>query len=163
MYFIAPLLFWACAEMTCGFFILGVPCIPCLIKSSGLRSKFGSFFGVSLGSSTTRSAAHREKYARALPNLPKRSNNKRDIYTDLDKTQDVLPLYTLDRSETLQSLDGARGGSNFEVCRKTETTIVTSGPCTRDQSRDELKDRVSPWDVHNGSNQAQSFSVLNSR
>ncbi|KAI4745737.1 hypothetical protein E4T50_03932 [Aureobasidium sp. EXF-12298] len=47
--------------MTCGFFILGVPCIPCLVKTSGLRGKCGSFFGVSLGSSNNRSAAHRER------------------------------------------------------------------------------------------------------
>ncbi|KAI5240517.1 hypothetical protein E4T43_06049 [Aureobasidium subglaciale] len=36
MYFIGPLLFWACAEMTCGFFILSVPCIPSVVKHSGL-------------------------------------------------------------------------------------------------------------------------------
>ncbi|KAG9523715.1 hypothetical protein KCV07_g2301, partial [Aureobasidium melanogenum] len=145
MYFIAPLLFWACAEMTCGFFVLGVPCIPCLVKTSGLRGKCGSFFGVSLGSSNNRSAAHRE--------------------SNLDKTQDDLPLYTLDRSELpRQSLgDGIKDGSNFEVHHKTETTIIRSDLCPRDHSGNELNDRVSPWDAHKGSNQVQNYSRLSSR
>ncbi|GAA92593.1 hypothetical protein AKAW_10707 [Aspergillus luchuensis IFO 4308] len=36
MYLIGPLLFWACGEMTCGFFILSVPCLSKLIIESGL-------------------------------------------------------------------------------------------------------------------------------
>jgi hypothetical protein len=149
--------------MTCGFFILGVPCIPCLVKTSGLRGKCGSFFGVSLGSSNNRSAAHRERYARALSNLPKISN-KHDVYSNLDKTQIDLPLYTLDRSELpRQSLgDGVKDGSNFEVHRKTETTIIRSDLSPRDHSGDELKNTVSPWDTCNGSSQMQSYSRLNS-
>ncbi|KAI5271204.1 hypothetical protein E4T47_05493 [Aureobasidium subglaciale] len=43
MYFIGPLLFWACAEMTCGFFILSVPCIPSVVKHSGLPGLIDSF------------------------------------------------------------------------------------------------------------------------
>lgn len=39
MYFIAPLLFWACAEMTCGFFILSVPCIPTFMSESGISPR----------------------------------------------------------------------------------------------------------------------------
>ena len=161
MYYIAPLLFWACAEMTCGFFILGVPCIPCLVKSSGLHGKFGNSFGVSHGSSNNRSAAHRERYARALSNLPKIS--KHDLYSNLDKTldktQDDLPIYTVDRSESRQSLgDGLKDGSNFEVLCKTETTIVRSDLCSRDRSGDELRDRVAPWDAHNGSSQLRNYS-----
>lgn len=39
MYFIAPLLFWACAEMTCGFFILSVPCIPKVMSESGVSPR----------------------------------------------------------------------------------------------------------------------------
>ncbi|KAG8158211.1 hypothetical protein KVR01_011972 [Diaporthe batatas] len=39
MYFIAPLLFWACAEMTCGFVILSVPCIPKFMSESGISPR----------------------------------------------------------------------------------------------------------------------------
>ncbi|KXJ91813.1 hypothetical protein Micbo1qcDRAFT_233206 [Microdochium bolleyi] len=33
MYFIGPLLFWACAEMTCGFLIFSVPSMPRIFKT----------------------------------------------------------------------------------------------------------------------------------
>lgn len=36
MYLIGPLLFWACGEMACGFFIFSVPCLSKLIMESGL-------------------------------------------------------------------------------------------------------------------------------
>ncbi|GAB1192744.1 hypothetical protein APSETT444_001940 [Aspergillus pseudonomiae] len=47
MYFIGPLLFWACAEMTCGFFIFSVPCLSKLAMESGLRSRLSSALGLS--------------------------------------------------------------------------------------------------------------------
>ncbi|KAE8153296.1 hypothetical protein BDV25DRAFT_169179 [Aspergillus avenaceus] len=52
MYLIGPLLFWACAEMTCGFFIFSVPCLSKLIMDSGLRNKISSALGNSDKSET---------------------------------------------------------------------------------------------------------------
>ncbi|KAL3496536.1 hypothetical protein BJX62DRAFT_193462 [Aspergillus germanicus] len=45
MYLIGPLLFWACGEMTCGFFILSVPCLSKLIIGSGLPRRVKSSLG----------------------------------------------------------------------------------------------------------------------
>jgi hypothetical protein len=169
MYYIAPLLFWACAEMTCGFFILGVPCIPCLIKRSGLQDKITSVFGVSLGSSNNRSIAHRERHAQALSDLavriPKNEALRHDPYNNyLGTTQDGLPVYTPGRSESQESLRAINIAA-FEV-RRTTQTIINSDPCPRNHL-DELKDRVSPWDAstncHNGSSQVRNYSVLNTR
>ncbi|KAL2817190.1 hypothetical protein BJX63DRAFT_386336 [Aspergillus granulosus] len=36
MYLIGPLIWWACAETTCGFFIFSVPCLSKIIVESGL-------------------------------------------------------------------------------------------------------------------------------
>lgn len=47
MYFIGPLLFWAWAEMTAGFFILSVPCLPKLIAESNLPTRIKVALGVS--------------------------------------------------------------------------------------------------------------------
>ena len=47
MYFIGPLLFWAWAEMTAGFFILSVPCLPKIIAESSLPSKVKAALGIS--------------------------------------------------------------------------------------------------------------------
>lgn len=52
MYYIGPLLFWACAEMTCGFFILSVPCLPKLVSESGLPRGFKKLLGLTLKGST---------------------------------------------------------------------------------------------------------------
>lgn len=49
MYYIGPLLFWACAEMTCGFFILCVPCIPKLVFDWGCSHRFKKDFNISTG------------------------------------------------------------------------------------------------------------------
>lgn len=39
MYIIGSLLFWATAEMTCGFLIFSVPCLSKIILDSGLRRR----------------------------------------------------------------------------------------------------------------------------
>lgn len=46
IYLIGPLLFWADAEMTCGFFIFSVPCLSKLIMESGVRQKFFGTLGL---------------------------------------------------------------------------------------------------------------------
>lgn len=51
MYLIGPLLFWACAEMTCGFFIFSVPCLSKLIIESGLPSRVKHSLGFNSRSS----------------------------------------------------------------------------------------------------------------
>ncbi|KAK7211926.1 hypothetical protein V2G26_019104 [Clonostachys chloroleuca] len=48
MYFISPLLFWACAEMTCGFFILSMPYLPRIIAGSRLPRKVKVVLGLSV-------------------------------------------------------------------------------------------------------------------
>lgn len=48
-YYIGPLLFWACAEMTCGFFVLSVPCIPQLIGQSSIPRRIKSTLGLGTG------------------------------------------------------------------------------------------------------------------
>ncbi|KAI1843003.1 hypothetical protein JX266_010856 [Neoarthrinium moseri] len=52
MYYIGPLLFWACAEMTCGFFILCVPCLPKVLSESGISRTISSAFKLSNKAST---------------------------------------------------------------------------------------------------------------
>lgn len=46
MYYIGPLLFWAWAEMTCGFFILTVPCLPRLLSESRLSRSLKNMLGL---------------------------------------------------------------------------------------------------------------------
>lgn len=55
MYFIGPLLFWAWAEMSAGFFIFCVPCLPKLIAESKLPSRIKSALGISRDSKAQQS------------------------------------------------------------------------------------------------------------
>ncbi|SCO54175.1 related to integral membrane protein PTH11 [Fusarium fujikuroi] len=48
MYYIGSLLFWAWAEMTAGFFILSVPCLPKFVKESRLPTPCKAFLGLSM-------------------------------------------------------------------------------------------------------------------
>lgn len=56
MYLIGPLLFWACAEMTCGFFILSMPCLSKLIIESGLPRRIKVAFGYASNSNSKASS-----------------------------------------------------------------------------------------------------------
>lgn len=51
MYLIGPLLFWACAEMTCGFFILSMPSLSKLVIGLELPRRVKAVFGYSETSS----------------------------------------------------------------------------------------------------------------
>lgn len=57
---LAPLAFWAAAEMTCGFFIVSLPCIPKILKDTGAGAKIKRALGMSTsGHSYTPSASKR--------------------------------------------------------------------------------------------------------
>lgn len=49
-----PLAFWALAEMTCGFFIVSLPCIPKILKETGAGSKIKRSLGISSGGNTSK-------------------------------------------------------------------------------------------------------------
>ncbi|KAJ6096042.1 hypothetical protein N7486_006788 [Penicillium sp. IBT 16267x] len=51
IYIIGPILFWACAEMTCGFLIFSMPCLSKLIMESGRPGRVKSSLGFSPKSS----------------------------------------------------------------------------------------------------------------
>lgn len=55
MYYIGPLLFWAWAEMTAGFFILSVPCLPRLLAEAPLPLSVKIAFGLSRDSKPSKS------------------------------------------------------------------------------------------------------------
>lgn len=46
IYYIGPIGLWGTAEMTCGFFIVCVPCIPKTLKESGTLRKIKRAFGM---------------------------------------------------------------------------------------------------------------------
>lgn len=76
MYYIGPLLFWACAEMTCGFFIFSVPCLSRVIAESGLSRKVKSTLGISAESTSPSNENWTSSRSR---NKPLETSNEGDI------------------------------------------------------------------------------------
>lgn len=160
MYYIAPLLFWACAEMTRGFFILGLPCVPALIKGSGLRDTIGNFLGLSLGSSNDRSRTHRDRPTQTSSHLPITAMEsepvRRDLCSQLYNEEDGLQLYTLEDSESQERLRVEK----FEVRREIRTTITSHPSCS--DCPDVPRNQITPWstptEYHEAPNKVRNYS-----
>ncbi|PGH16758.1 hypothetical protein AJ80_05073 [Polytolypa hystricis UAMH7299] len=65
-YNVGPLAFWAMTELTCGFFIVCVPCIPRILRATGIRGKIKSTMNGGTGGSAS---------ANVGANWTNRSNN----------------------------------------------------------------------------------------
>lgn len=101
MYFIGPPLFWACAEMTCGFFILGMPRLPKIIAESGLPRKLKDALGISFKSNSashTNSGYGQRSGSRQLS----KSGITSDSYYNIE--ENATPMSNLDRPESQERL-----------------------------------------------------------
>ena len=115
MYFIGPLLFWAWAEMTAGFFILSVPCLPKLIAESKLPTRIKAALGVS-----------RESKSRETPSglvtiggtggskqLSKNGLPQEDRYYQIQ--DDGMAMSDLGHSESQEHLHQGKGGMTVDT------------------------------------------------
>jgi hypothetical protein len=124
MYFIAPLLFWACAEMTCGFFILCVPCLPSIIKETGLPRKIKNILGISVGSSSGKPSNHDIVTfgGTGAPSSNKKSKGGKslnDTYFQIDEEDGGLPMSDLQATESQERLHMQRANSGVQITRTT--------------------------------------------
>lgn len=141
MYFIGPLLFWACAEMTCGFFILSVPCLPKLITESGLPRKLKEYLvGLSISKSAGPSNGNSEIGARSESHLRKASNSYYKIGDDDTR------MSNFDRSESQEHLhegyNTQDGKNGMQVTRMTHIAVTSD---SQSGSSNSLRDNVTPW------------------
>ncbi|KAH7146125.1 hypothetical protein EDB81DRAFT_651229 [Dactylonectria macrodidyma] len=124
MWYIGPLLFWACAEMTCGFFILSVTCIPRIVAESGFSAKVKRALGISVKSSNPPNE-NSDFGPRSGSNQPAKSGKSSDNYYKLD--EDGVPMTNFDRSESQEHLrEEERTHERKATVHVTRTTIVTS-------------------------------------
>ncbi|KAL3481107.1 hypothetical protein BJX99DRAFT_195375 [Aspergillus californicus] len=125
MYLIGPLLFWACGEMTCGFFILSVPCLSKIIMESGLPRRVKSSLG--FGSKPS------QPYYDENSGQPHRSGNSARVglhpmnpdttWSRIDESGD---LRDLDKSESQTSLRGSGVDKSVHVSHTVEVRISDS-------------------------------------
>ncbi|KAF5525904.1 hypothetical protein CGCA056_v003876 [Colletotrichum aenigma] len=145
MFFIGPLLFWACAEMTCGFFILSVPCLPKIIRESGLPRKVKSALGISVKTTKPSDQKSSDYATSSTPQLSKSGLHADSYYKMRD---DGVSMTNFDRSESQEQLHGGPCGQDstrdgklgVQVTRTTQIT-VTSGS----RSGSDTDGNMTPW------------------
>ncbi|KAF4498678.1 polyketide synthase [Fusarium agapanthi] len=134
LYALAPLVFWATAEMTCGFFIVCVPCIPKILKETGVIRNIKRAFGMSTAPTNPNTA---DRYAKNGTKGSQLSSTGPKSYYKLD--EDGVPLGTLKGSESTEYLrDNANNGQG--TTRTTQIKITQDNRATSDSVSYELSD-----------------------
>lgn len=112
---LGPLVFWATAEMTCGFFIICVPSIPKILKDTGVLRKIKK--GLSMKTTTKESKAL-DRYGGSTHG--KGTANTSNTYYKLD--EDGVPMENIKATESTERLNDGKLGSN--IVRTTRITVT---------------------------------------
>ncbi|RSM00803.1 hypothetical protein CEP52_008889 [Fusarium oligoseptatum] len=130
VYNLGPLIFWATAEMTCGFFIVCVPCVPKILRESGVLAKIKKAIGMA-----TRSKSTNQK-----------ERPIRNAYYKLD--EDGVPMKDMNRdgSESTEHLHDGPQSDSPGITRTTQIIVSETARGAHDE-RAQLDDDCSLWDV----------------
>ena len=142
IYLIGPLLFWADAEMTCGFFIFSVPCLSKLIMESGIWQRVLSALGFSnTFSSRSNQSSDCTPRARSLRHIPK------DWMPTIDSTwsridEEHIGLHNRSGSRTnLYGISESHAGKDeVRVQRALDVTVSSDG-----HPKNRNWDKNAPW------------------
>ncbi|KAH7244500.1 uncharacterized protein BKA55DRAFT_516221, partial [Fusarium redolens] len=143
VWYIAPLLFWACGEMTCGFFILSVTTLPRIAAESRLASNLRRAFGISAKSSDP-SNPNADQLPNPKPLRVYRAGKASENYYKLD--EDGIPMTILGESESQERLndggaDDDTGNSAVHVTRQTHVTVTSAS-----NTSIKLDQILTPWE-----------------
>ncbi|KAM0438631.1 hypothetical protein ACHAPT_001384 [Fusarium lateritium] len=144
MWYIGPLLFWACAEMTCGFFILSVTTLPRIIAESGFSARVKKALGISYKSSgPPNESSDLGPSSGSRQPVVKSSDN----YYKLD--EDGVPMTNFDRSESQEQLrgveeQGCKGKKDVLVTQTMDVTVTTLD--SQSGSDTEVPKNMTPWE-----------------
>jgi len=133
--------------MTCGFFILCVPCLPSMIKESGLSGKIKNMLGISANSSSKPSNHDLVTFGGTGP----ASSNKKskggkslnDTYYKIDEEDGGLPMGDLQTSESQERLHMQRVNNGGHIVRTTQVAVTSDSRSA--QSASESGDNSMPW------------------
>jgi hypothetical protein len=139
MYLIGPLLFWACGEMTCGFFIFSMPCLSKMIMESGLPRKVKNALGIS----GARSSSPSYENSNPVPPHPKnwKKNNTETIWSKLDDYD--IPLASTGAPESQENLHYTRSRDRTNSIQVIHTTDVTVS--RENHSGSGISSPITPW------------------
>lgn len=133
--------------MTCGFFILCVPCLPSIIKESGLSRKVKKIIGISTNSSERPSNHDIVTFGGTGPasanKKSKGGNSLNDTYFKIKEEEGGLPLGDLKATESQERLHMQPGSNGIHVMRTTQLAVTSDSRSAKSGS--ESGDNSMPW------------------
>ncbi|KAB2569228.1 hypothetical protein DBV05_g12097 [Lasiodiplodia theobromae] len=150
MYLIGPLLFWACAEMTCGFFVLSIPCLPKIVKESPLPRNLKKALGLSSKTAEASNGYNSSGYVygsrSGSHHISKVSKSGVATNSYCMMNEEGTSLSNLDRSESQEQLRESRsynvdGKTTVQVTHTTEITVTD----VEAHSASSLREGAAPW------------------
>ncbi|SPO00341.1 related to integral membrane protein PTH11 [Cephalotrichum gorgonifer] len=130
IYHIGPVCFWAYAEMTCGFIVVCVPCVPKILMESGVWRKVKKGLGMSAttGASGASSKGHSGSHSVSI------SKNKRSVHDSYLEIDDNTEMKNLG-SESAENLRGSYPVKMEEgIVRTTRVTVHNSEMSASDEA-----------------------------
>ncbi|KAL4983731.1 hypothetical protein BDW68DRAFT_168277 [Aspergillus falconensis] len=121
VYTLGPLAFWAEAEMTCGFFVICLPCVPKIIKESGVAERIKK---LTKGSREN----YNSGYKSYEPSSGRYASGQRAEFDKLDEDAVQMKPLPLEASESTERLHGDgeenAAGIGMAITRTTQFTMT---------------------------------------
>ncbi|CAH0054246.1 unnamed protein product [Clonostachys solani] len=119
VYYIGIVGFWAFAEMTCGFFICCLPCIPKILHDTGVLRSIKRKLGMNTATTAPTSG---ERYGtNGSSNRRNYEANHSTSYYKLD--EDGVPMTTIGGTQSTEYLHGGQNGSDISQAAHPSTTL----------------------------------------
>ncbi|RMJ10260.1 hypothetical protein CDV36_010106 [Fusarium kuroshium] len=133
VYNLGPLIFWATAEMTCGFFIVCVPCVPKILRESGVLAKIKKAIGMATRSKSTNQKSDQYGDQYALTPHGKMSTTVSNAYYKLD--EDGVPMKDMNRdgSESTEHLHDGPQSDSPGITRTTQIIVSETARGAHDE------------------------------
>ncbi|KAL2016751.1 hypothetical protein VTK56DRAFT_3099 [Thermocarpiscus australiensis] len=155
---LGPLVFWATAEMACGFFIVCVPCLPKILQQTGVLRKIKKALGMSTGptADSGKPGYHTGGKSGSRSRGPKAgSSSAQDSYYKLE--EDGLAMKDLKSSESTEHLRDDQHGAKLTTTARAAAITRTTQITVTEDSRS-TSDGGSNHDMHMYHNQKMPWA-----
>ncbi|KAI0024628.1 hypothetical protein F4780DRAFT_795152 [Xylariomycetidae sp. FL0641] len=119
IYSLGPLVFWCTAELTCGFFICCVPCMPKILKETGVIRTIKRAFGAK---TTAQGSKGLDYYGTNHSTKNNNTSSTSKAYYKLD--EEGVAMNNLPPTESTEQLNKERG--NNGITRTTRITVTNN-------------------------------------
>lgn len=145
VYTIGPVIFWAFAEMTCGFVVICMPAVPKLLMDTGIGKKIKKSIKSCLGMKNTTTSATNPIATFGSQPISKRQNTS-NSYRKMDEFDMPLEDLKLSASESTEYLrNGHHKTNSTSIVRTTEITVTSKDFTGKtDADRDQFEREI-PW------------------